>query len=294
MNPHIEECRELGLSILKPTQKQLKHGLELHRDALVWDSYGFIPGGYTQEAMNNAMALSEAGADRNEISDYLENENQLGFLATPDAGRLFKETFDAAGVDCVFQNSGEESNDIERLIKRLARRTYLSDKLRDVMTRAVFPSDVAAAKKAGKHTIYMDDKRGSASKHHLFRGKRAVLPHRFLSARGPYDAPDLQPSQSARGRLCGTVGRRAQRSGAHCHRGNEPCRHHSRRGRTPDSERVWKPRNVRKNRLSPATRSQERSANTIGEKPTRSSARSSGRAAMWASARFPNSIAERE
>jgi len=155
MNPHIEECRELGLSILKPTPKQLKHGLELHRDALVWDAYGFIPGGYTQEAMKNVTTLSDAGADRNEISDYLENENQLGFLSTPDAGRLFKETFDAAGVDCVFQNSGEESNDIERLIKRLARRTYLSDKLRDVMTRAVFPSDVAAAKKAGKHTIYM-------------------------------------------------------------------------------------------------------------------------------------------
>lgn len=155
MAPHIEECRELALSILKPAPQQLKHGLELHRDALVWDSYGFIPGGYTQETMNKMAALAEAGADRNEVSDYLENENQLGFLANPDAERAFKETFDAAGVDCVFQNSGEESNDIERLIKRLARRTYLCDKIRDVVTRAVFPSDVVTAKKAGKHTIFI-------------------------------------------------------------------------------------------------------------------------------------------
>lgn len=155
MSSHIEKCRELALSVLKPSPQQLKHGLELHRDALVWDAYGFIPGGCTQNAIHQMAALAEAGADRNEISDFLENANQLGFLSNPDAVRAFKETFDAAGVDCVFQNSGEESNDIERLIKRLARRTYLCDKIPEVITRAVFPTDVAAAKKAGRHTIYI-------------------------------------------------------------------------------------------------------------------------------------------
>ncbi len=155
MNPHIEECRALALSILKSTPKQLEHGLELHRDALVWDAYSFIPGGWTREAMDSLAALSEAGADRDEISNCREEENQLRFLASPEALRQFKETFDAAGVDCVFQNSGEESNDIERLIQRLARRSYLCDKFRDVMARSVFPADVAAAKKAGKHTIYL-------------------------------------------------------------------------------------------------------------------------------------------
>ena len=155
MISHIEACRELALSILKPSQKQLKHGLELHKDALVWDAYGFIPGGTTKNAIEQITALAEAGADRNEISDFLENATQLGFLANPDAVRAFKETFDAAGVDCVFQNSGEESNDIERLIKRLARRTYLCDKMPDVITRAAFPADVTAAKKAGRHSIYI-------------------------------------------------------------------------------------------------------------------------------------------
>jgi membrane dipeptidase len=106
MLSHIEECRELALSILKPTPQQLKHGLELHRDALVWDAYGFIPGGYTQKVLNKLKNLAEAGADRNEISDYRENEGQLGLLSDPDAVRRFKEAFDAAGVDCVFQNSG--------------------------------------------------------------------------------------------------------------------------------------------------------------------------------------------
>jgi membrane dipeptidase len=155
MNPLMEDCRALALSILKPTSKQLGHGLELHRDALVWDAYGFIPSGLTDEAMERLSALSEAGADRDEISNCLEEENQLRFLASPEALRYFKEAFDAAGVDCVFQNSGEESNDIERLIKRLARNSYLCDKFRDVVARSVFPDDVAAAKRAGRHTIYM-------------------------------------------------------------------------------------------------------------------------------------------
>ncbi len=154
MLSHIDECRELAISILKPTPQQLQHGFELHRDALVWDAYGFVPTGRTQETLDAAQALAEAGADRDEVSDYRENAGQVGFLAAPDAARLFKEAFDAAGVDCVFQNSGEESNDIERLIKRLARRTYFCDKLRDVVVRAAFPDDVVAAKKAGKHTVY--------------------------------------------------------------------------------------------------------------------------------------------
>lgn len=42
-DPYIRRCREVALSILKPTDKQLQHGLELHRASLVFDVYGFAP-----------------------------------------------------------------------------------------------------------------------------------------------------------------------------------------------------------------------------------------------------------
>jgi membrane dipeptidase len=39
----IAAAREVALSILKPTPKQLEHGLELHANSLVVESYGFSP-----------------------------------------------------------------------------------------------------------------------------------------------------------------------------------------------------------------------------------------------------------
>ena len=29
--------------MLRPTEKELKHGLELHRESIVFDAYGFMP-----------------------------------------------------------------------------------------------------------------------------------------------------------------------------------------------------------------------------------------------------------
>jgi membrane dipeptidase len=58
-------------------------------------------------------------------------------------------------VTCIFQNAGEEVQSPLRMLKRLARYTYVTDHLRDVVFKAVTPDDVPAAKKAGKHCLYM-------------------------------------------------------------------------------------------------------------------------------------------
>lgn len=43
MNEQIKSSYEIALNILKPTKAQLEHGLELHRNSLVFDTYGFMP-----------------------------------------------------------------------------------------------------------------------------------------------------------------------------------------------------------------------------------------------------------
>lgn len=43
INEQIKLDFERARSILKPSQKQLEHGLELHRNSLVIDAYGFMP-----------------------------------------------------------------------------------------------------------------------------------------------------------------------------------------------------------------------------------------------------------
>lgn len=42
-NETIRRAWQAGLDVLKPNPKDLERGLELHRNALVFDSYGFAP-----------------------------------------------------------------------------------------------------------------------------------------------------------------------------------------------------------------------------------------------------------
>jgi membrane dipeptidase len=66
----------------------------------------------------------------------------------------FLEAFRAAGVTCILQNAGEESNDPLRLMKRLARFTYSTDLLRSELFKAVSPDDIIAAKKENRLCLY--------------------------------------------------------------------------------------------------------------------------------------------
>ena len=40
---NAEKNRLLALRILNPSAKELEHGLELHKNSLVFDAYGFMP-----------------------------------------------------------------------------------------------------------------------------------------------------------------------------------------------------------------------------------------------------------
>src|SRR5687768_3074634 len=42
-NPTIQAARSVALSTLKPSVKDLAHGMELHTQSVVFESYGFSP-----------------------------------------------------------------------------------------------------------------------------------------------------------------------------------------------------------------------------------------------------------
>jgi len=93
--------RKVALDILKPTPKQLEHGLQLHADSLVFDSYGFAP----RAAIDGdrlATAIKEH-ASTQEIQDLKEDMSMTRCVTDPAEQREFKEAFDAAGVTCIFQ-----------------------------------------------------------------------------------------------------------------------------------------------------------------------------------------------
>ena len=151
-NEKIETARNIALSILKPTPKQLEHGLELHARSLVFESYGFAPRSAVDgEALTTAI---KAGASDEEVAELTEEMGMVRAATDTREREEFFQALQAAAVTCIFQNCGEEGNDPQRLIKRLARFTFITDTLRPELSKAASPDDVVAAHKAGKRCLY--------------------------------------------------------------------------------------------------------------------------------------------
>ena len=152
LNPTMQEARDIALDILKPTKKQLEHGLELHANSLVFETYGFMPrAAYDGEVVAAAI---EDGASVLELKDLKEDQYMTRFVENERERNEFVRAWKAAGVTCVFQNAGEEGNVSDVLLKRLARYTYVTDMLPDIVHKAVTPDDIVRAKRENKHALY--------------------------------------------------------------------------------------------------------------------------------------------
>ncbi len=168
LNPKIREARELSLSLLKPSARDLAKGLELHADALVVDAYGFAPRAAV-DGLKFKEAV-EAGVSEAELVDLREEMSMTRWATDTVERNEFLDAMRAAGVTCIFQNAGEEGSDPLRLIKRLARFTYATDLARDDCAKAIRASEVEEAKKRGKHCL-------------LFSGNGVPLRQEWESAR---------------------------------------------------------------------------------------------------------------
>ena len=148
----IERARQAGLAALKPSKRDVERGLELHAASIVIDGYGFSP----RAAVNGAAmrAAVEAGASDLELQDLQEDMNMTRCVTDAAERAEYLSAWKASGVTCIVQNAGEEGQDPLRLIKRLARFTYVTDMLRQAVEKAAVPDDIVAVKKRGKHCLY--------------------------------------------------------------------------------------------------------------------------------------------
>lgn len=83
-----------------------------------------------------------------------EDMSMTRFVDNERERKEFENAWKASGVTCVFQNTGEEDNAVERLLKRLARFTYSTDMMGDFVRKAVTPDDIVLAKKENRRTLY--------------------------------------------------------------------------------------------------------------------------------------------
>ena len=54
---NIARYRQKALNVLKPSRKQIEHGLELHRQSIVCDSFGFMPIIWTRELFDRLNTM---------------------------------------------------------------------------------------------------------------------------------------------------------------------------------------------------------------------------------------------
>ncbi|MBI3866331.1 MAG: membrane dipeptidase [Planctomycetia bacterium] len=152
-NPYIRHCRDVALGILKPSERELQRGLELHANSLVFDVYGFAPRAAVDgDAVKSAV---DAGASETELQDLTEDMSMTRCVSDPAERDEFLHAWQAAGVTCIFQNAGEEGQGPLRLLKRLARFTYVTDMLRERVSKAVTPDDIVEAKKQQRLCLYL-------------------------------------------------------------------------------------------------------------------------------------------
>jgi len=152
-NQTIARARQIALDILKPSQKQMEHGLKLHAESLVFDGYAFSPRTSTDPVI--IAKMMEDGASEVEIQDVTEDMGMTRAVTNLREREEFMMAFRASGVTCIYQNAGEECQHPQRLIKRLARFTFLTDMLKPFLTKATTPNDIDLVKKDGRHCLYL-------------------------------------------------------------------------------------------------------------------------------------------
>lgn len=149
MNEKIQKAYDAALNILKPSKRDLEHGLKLHKNSIVIDAYGFAPRSAVDgDAVQKTI---EQGASETELKDLTEEMQATRHLIDKTEQQEFKQAWNAAGVTCVFQNAGEEGQSPLRLMKRFARFTHVTNTMRDFLNRATISDDIELTKKQGRH-----------------------------------------------------------------------------------------------------------------------------------------------
>lgn len=150
-NDWIREARAAGLSVLNASERDLAHGLELHANSIVMEPYGFAPrAAIDGDAVARAM---EEGASDREVDDLMDEMENTRFVLDTQERREFATAWRASGITCVFQNAGQESQDPQRLLRRLGNFSFALDMMPDFLIRATAVGDIERAKREGKGAL---------------------------------------------------------------------------------------------------------------------------------------------
>ena len=154
MQRRIDEARERALDLLKPTKGELEHGLELHRESLVVDSFGFAPYALTRKMIETLNQMNDEGATSAQLGDRMLEMRVTEPADDPEARAQVEAAWEASGVTGTMQTSGG-GGPVAAGLRHFARFFYISDRLPEFTRKATTPEDVRKAKDEGRHCQFI-------------------------------------------------------------------------------------------------------------------------------------------
>lgn len=144
-NDRMRMLWQKGLDVLKPSQAQLAHGLELHRECLVCDIFGFLPMVWSCGIIEELNAALAAGAGIREWRAKGEVLRMTGATFDRAAAEEFLAAIQAAGVTCIVQTVGNGGAP-EVALWNMAARAHTCHIFNRHLFQAVTAEEIQAAK----------------------------------------------------------------------------------------------------------------------------------------------------
>ena len=149
-----ETAREKALDLLKPSTADLEHGLELHRESLVVDSFGFAPYALTRRMIEAINELNDQGVSADDLRDKLLEMRVCEVVSDPEAREQYVTAWRDSGVTGTMQTCGG-ATPFDKMVRHFSRFFYIWDHLPEVTQKAIRSDDVRQAKAEGRHCQFI-------------------------------------------------------------------------------------------------------------------------------------------
>lgn len=148
----IRDTWAKGLEVLKPSDAQLQQGLELHRDALVLDTFGFLPMAWNAHATQEWNQLVDANVGVEQFHFQGALIRALAPTFDEASAREFLEAIRVSGLNGMFHTAAEGKS-LEQGIRRIAASIHKCAWFGDKVRQVCHPEDITRAWKNGTFAV---------------------------------------------------------------------------------------------------------------------------------------------
>lgn len=142
-----------ALDVLKPSKKQLEHGLELHKNIFAMDTFGFLPQGlWTEELAKEWKELKDGNVGARELSKRMEFRSGTAMIRDIKVGKEFISAIKATGLNCMVQTVAEGKSRKED-IRRMSTLVHVCRVFRDVLAQVGSVDEIKETSANGKMAV---------------------------------------------------------------------------------------------------------------------------------------------